>query len=97
MCIVFSWLWPKTSPNQWKIGVNAYIWQSQLITPWTLRKRVPEGSAPKLNNIGIWMPLSQKNSAVYIWDAQGLPTSMYTQKGRRPYLYSLTSQQYSLL
>ena len=52
-----------------------------------MRKRVQEGNAKKLTNQSIWMYLSQKNSPYYFWFAQGFPTSMYTQKGRQPYLY----------
>ena len=35
------------SENQWNIGVNAYILQRSIITPWKMRKSVQEGDAQK--------------------------------------------------
>ena len=34
--------------------------KDQLITPWTMCKRVQEDHAQKLTNLSIWMHLSQK-------------------------------------
>ena len=61
--------------------------KEQLITPWSMRKRVQECNARKLTNLSIWMHLSPKNSPDSICDAQGFPNFTYTQKGRRPTLY----------
>ena len=46
-----------------------------------------EGDVWKQTNLKIWMHLSQKISLDDIWFAHGFPTSTYTQKGRRPYLF----------
>ena len=61
--------------------------KDQLITPWTMRKRVQEGNSQKLTNLSIRMHLSKKKTPYYNWDAQGFLTSTDTQKGRQPYLY----------
>ena len=53
-----------------------------------MRKRVQEDDAQKQTNIKIWMHLLQNISLDNIWFAHGFPTSTYTQKARRPYLFS---------
>ena len=52
-----------------------------------MHKTVQEGDAQKLTNLLILMTLLQFVSLDNISDAQGFPTSTYTQKGRRHYLY----------
>ena len=49
-----------------------------------MRKMVQEGDTQKKTNLKILMHLLQKFSLDYILFAHGFPTSMYTQKGRRP-------------
>ena len=58
--------------------------KDQLITPWTVRKRVQEGDARKKTNLKILMHLLQKVSLDFFWFAHKIPTSMYTQNGRPP-------------
>ena len=64
--------------------------KDQSITPWTMRKKVQEGDAQKKTNLKIWMHLLQNISLDDIWFAHGFATSMYTQKGRQPYLFQLS-------
>ena len=54
-----------------------------------MRKRAQEGGALKQANLNISMHLLQNISLDYIGFAHGFPTSMYTQKGRQPYLFYL--------
>ena len=42
--------------------------KDQLITPWTLRKRVQEGNAWKKTNLNIWMHLLQKKIHLTAFD-----------------------------
>ena len=61
--------------------------KDQLHTPWTMRMSMQEGDAYKQTNLQIWMHLLQKNSLYNLWFAHVFPSSLYTQKGRRPYVF----------
>ena len=52
-------------------------------------KRAQEGDDQKRTNLKILMHLLQNISFHKIWFAHGFPTSTYTLKGRRPYLFSV--------
>ena len=89
MCIVFYFLNfalnVSKSVKYWCKWVK--FGKDQLITWWTMGKRVQEGDTQTKTKQKIWMHLSQKISFDYIWFAHGFPTYTYTKKGRRPYLF----------